>query len=143
MDTLSNSDQVEYLFHHLFLPPKLPGGDDMTALNSIFLTDFVLQSLQRFTNELGGEDTVTVQSAISMLQTMRDTTDSRGSLERISVRKVLATLSLHGIYLHHLILVFFPTNKQSYRLCRPLPCRRTKRRLTYSQTGNFVLSRDL
>ncbi|KAG5659563.1 hypothetical protein KAF25_002122 [Fusarium avenaceum] len=95
MDTRSNIDQVEYLFHHLFLPPKLPGGDDMTALNSIFLTDFVLQSLQRFTEELGGEDAASVQSAISMLQTMRDTTDSRGFLERIGVQKVLAALSLH------------------------------------------------
>ncbi|KAH7245149.1 hypothetical protein BKA59DRAFT_418054, partial [Fusarium tricinctum] len=95
MDTLSNSDQVEYLFHHLFLPPKLPGGDDMTASNSIFLTDFVLQSLQRFTDELGGEDAASVQSSISMLQTMRDTTDSRGFLERIGVQKVLAALSLH------------------------------------------------
>lgn len=139
MDTLSNIDQVEYLFHHLFLPPKLPGGDDMTALNSIFLTDFVLQSLQRFTEELGGEDAATVQSAISMLQTMRDTTDSRGLLERIGVQKVLAALSLHGIYLHHFTLVFFLTNNQSYRPCRPLPCRRTKCRLAYSQTGNFFL----
>lgn len=142
MEALSNSDQVEYLFHHLFLPPKLPGGDDMTALNSIFLTNFVLQSLQHFTDELGGEDTAPVQSAISMLQTMRDTTDSRGFLERIGVQKVLAALSLHGIYLHHFTIVFSLTNNQSYRLCRPLPCRRTKRRPAYSQTGDFVLFRD-
>lgn len=139
MDVFSNNDQIEYLFHHLFLPPKLPGGDDMTALNTIFLTDFALQSLQRFTDESGGEDAATVQPAISMLQTMRDTTDSRGFLEKIGVQKVLTGLSLHSIYLHYFTLVSFLTNNQFYRPCRPLPCRRTERSLAYSQTGKFVL----
>ncbi|GKU23028.1 unnamed protein product, partial [Fusarium langsethiae] len=96
MDLVNSNDQVEYLFHHLFLPPKLPGGDDSSASKTIFLTEFVLQSLQRFTVELPGEDEATVQPAISMLQTMRDTMDSKGFLDDVGVRKVLTALSLHN-----------------------------------------------
>ncbi|SPJ89726.1 uncharacterized protein FTOL_13087 [Fusarium torulosum] len=96
MDLVNSNDQVEYLFHHLFLPPKPPGGDDSSASKTIFLPEFVLQSLQRFTVELPGEDEATVQPAISMLQTMRDTMDSKGFLDGVGVRKVLTALSLHN-----------------------------------------------
>ncbi|KAF5986478.1 hypothetical protein FCOIX_1537 [Fusarium coicis] len=94
MDIASNSDQIEYLFHHLFLPAKLPGGDDTSASNTVFLIDFVLQSLQRFSVDSGGESAATVQPAISMLQTMRCTTDSEGFLDHVGVQKTLKALPL-------------------------------------------------
>ncbi|KAF9769646.1 hypothetical protein IL306_012919 [Fusarium sp. DS 682] len=93
MGSISNNDQIKYLFHHMFLPPQLPGGDDMSTPNTIFLTDFVLQTLQRFTVELGGKDAEAVERAISMLQTMRDTTDLKGFLDHVGVQKVLEALS--------------------------------------------------
>jgi hypothetical protein len=94
MDLVNSNDQVEYLFHHLFLPPKLPGGDDSSASKTIFLTEFVLPSLQSFAVELPGDDEATVQPAISMLQIMRDTTDLKGFLDYVGVQKVLAALSV-------------------------------------------------
>ncbi|KAF4447595.1 hypothetical protein F53441_8890 [Fusarium austroafricanum] len=92
MDSISN-DQINYLFHHLFLPPKLPGEDDMSVSNTIFLIDFVLRSLQCFTAELSREDAVPVSAAITMLQNMRDTMDVKGFLGQIGVQKVLKALS--------------------------------------------------
>ncbi|KAH7202881.1 uncharacterized protein BKA55DRAFT_292865 [Fusarium redolens] len=85
MGSISSNDQIKYLFHHLFLPPQLPGGDDMSAPNTIFLADSVLKTLQRFTVKLGGKDVTTAEPVISMLQTMRDTTDPKGLLDYVGV----------------------------------------------------------
>ncbi|KAM0336155.1 hypothetical protein ACHAPQ_004430 [Fusarium lateritium] len=93
MESVNNNDQIGYLFHHLFLPPKLPGDDDMSVSNTVLLIDFVLQSLQRFTTELGQEDAARIESTIYMLQTMRDTANKEGFLEHTDVQKVLKTLS--------------------------------------------------
>ncbi|KAG4253839.1 hypothetical protein FPRO03_14239, partial [Fusarium proliferatum] len=92
MDSISSNDQIEYLFHHIFLPPKLPGGDDMSAPNTMYLTNFVLHTLQRFATELGEKDTAVVQPVISMLQTMPFMTDSNG-LDHVGVQKALRCLS--------------------------------------------------
>ncbi|KAH7233986.1 uncharacterized protein BKA55DRAFT_695504 [Fusarium redolens] len=92
MGSISSNDQIEYLFHHLFLPPKLPGGDDMSAPNTIFLANFVLQTLQRFAIELGEKDTTLVQPVISMLQTMPVVTGPKG-LDHVGVQKALQCLS--------------------------------------------------
>ncbi|KAL9563796.1 hypothetical protein ACKAV7_012038 [Fusarium commune] len=95
MDSIISNDQIEYIFHHLFLPRKLPGGDDMSASNTIFLTNFVLQSLQRFAIDLG-EDTTVVQPVISMLQTMSVMTDPNG-LDHVGVQKALQSLSIDSL----------------------------------------------
>ncbi|KAF6517615.1 hypothetical protein HZS61_003176 [Fusarium oxysporum f. sp. conglutinans] len=65
----------------------------MSAANTIFLTDFVLQTLRRFTIELGEKDTTAVQSVISMLQTMRVMTNPEGFLDHVGVQNVLQCLS--------------------------------------------------
>ncbi|KAJ4137854.1 hypothetical protein NW754_001498 [Fusarium falciforme] len=42
--TMTKAD-LDYLVHHIFLPTKLPGGDDSSAENEMLLVDFVLDSL--------------------------------------------------------------------------------------------------
>ncbi|KAF6528030.1 hypothetical protein HZS61_008332 [Fusarium oxysporum f. sp. conglutinans] len=37
---------LEYLAHHIFLPTKLPGGDDSSAKNEILMVNFVLDTLE-------------------------------------------------------------------------------------------------
>ncbi|KAJ4112132.1 hypothetical protein NW768_011711 [Fusarium equiseti] len=93
MPFVKNNNKIEYLFHHLFLPPKLPGGDDTSASSTIFLTEFVLRSLRRFADELDGEEAATVKPAIAMLQTMRDSTHADGHLDHYEVKRVLSDLS--------------------------------------------------
>lgn len=41
-------DQVTYLLHHVFLPPKLPGGDDFSADNDLALLQSVVFALEAF-----------------------------------------------------------------------------------------------
>ncbi|OQE17962.1 hypothetical protein PENSTE_c019G07856 [Penicillium steckii] len=47
-----------YIYHHLFLPPKLPGADDTSQKNDTTLLEFVQQSLRRFLPGHHNEDAV-------------------------------------------------------------------------------------
>jgi hypothetical protein len=105
MNIISN-DQIKYLFHYLFLPLKLPGGDGMSVLNTIFLTNFVLQFLQCFTTQFGQEDAVIIDWTISMLQIRRDTMYINGFLTQIEVQRVLKALASHSMSLHNMCLIF-------------------------------------
>lgn len=87
------NSRVEYLFHHLFLPPQLPGGDDTSTSNTVFLTEFVLTSLRRFTDELVEENAGNSRPAISMLQGMQFATESQGLLDHVGVERTLKQLS--------------------------------------------------
>ncbi|KAM0540722.1 hypothetical protein ACHAPJ_013526 [Fusarium lateritium] len=93
MSFASNNEQMNYLFHHLFLPAKLPGQDDASGSRTAFLTDFVLNCLQCFMDESGSEDVTVIKTAICMLQNMRDVTDSRGFLGQSDVQRTLENLS--------------------------------------------------
>ncbi|RFN48648.1 hypothetical protein FIE12Z_7114 [Fusarium flagelliforme] len=98
------NSQVEYLFHHLFLPPKLPGGDDTSASNTIFLTEFVLKSLRRFADELIEENAGNIRPAISMLQGMQFATEPQGLLDQVGVERTLKQLSLKNpVALFHVV----------------------------------------
>ncbi|KAF4967332.1 hypothetical protein FSARC_5098 [Fusarium sarcochroum] len=96
MDFTSNDEQINYLFHHLFLPAKLPGQDDDDGSNTIFLVDFVLHSLKLFIDESVSEDVAIIKTAIWMLKHMRDATDKRGFLAQSGVQNALKSLSENG-----------------------------------------------
>ncbi|RGP77963.1 hypothetical protein FLONG3_3920 [Fusarium longipes] len=93
MDITSSKNHVDYLFHHLFLPAKLPGGDDTSASNTAFLIDFVLKSLRGFVLRSSGDDVATVQPVISMMQNMQNTMNSDGLLDSVGIQKILQDLS--------------------------------------------------
>ncbi|KAM0433504.1 hypothetical protein ACHAPT_004384 [Fusarium lateritium] len=86
------SESFDYLFHHIFLPQKLPGDDDESASNVAALVSFVQRSLQRFLTE-SPADQVATRSCISMMGRMQKSTDNHGSLDEDGVRQVLRELS--------------------------------------------------
>lgn len=58
---------LEYLYNHLFLPRKLPRGDE--SPNHIGFTTVVIEALEAFRDE----GTYNVDTALSLMQTMRQT----------------------------------------------------------------------
>ncbi|CZR47791.1 uncharacterized protein FPRO_13458 [Fusarium proliferatum ET1] len=94
VQTLScTNDQLDYLFHHLILPSKLPGHDDALASNEEFLINFVIQSLTRF-GELSDEaDDLVTNRCIVMLKNTRDARDSNVYLDSRSVQNSFKRLS--------------------------------------------------
>ncbi|KAF5693005.1 hypothetical protein FDENT_2443 [Fusarium denticulatum] len=92
--TLScTNEQLEYLFHHLILPSKLPGHDDTSATNEEFLINFVIQSLARFQELSDENDDAVTNHCISMLKITRDARDKNGYLDPRSVQNSLKRLS--------------------------------------------------
>ncbi|KAF5262938.1 hypothetical protein FOXYS1_6350 [Fusarium oxysporum] len=90
---LCTDEQLDYLFHHLILPAKVPGHDDTSALNEEFLINFVIQILARFGELSGDDDDLVAKRCISMLKNTRDARDSNGYLDSRSVQNSLKRLS--------------------------------------------------
>ncbi|KAF5706916.1 hypothetical protein FGLOB1_7270 [Fusarium globosum] len=87
------NDQLDYLFHHLILPSKLPGHNDTLASNEEFLIDFVIQSLTRFGELSGEDDNVVTNHCISLLENTQDARDSNLYLDSRSVQNSFKRLS--------------------------------------------------
>ncbi|KAL3483630.1 hypothetical protein BJX62DRAFT_249297 [Aspergillus germanicus] len=80
-----------YIYHHLFLPPKLPGADDTSQKNDTALLEFVQRSLRRFLHEHHDEDAV--KAGISVLKSLRTSRNPQGYLKDVVVRDILKELS--------------------------------------------------
>jgi hypothetical protein len=79
-----------YIYHHLFLPPKLPGADDTSQKNDTTLLEFVQQSLRRFLPEHHDQDAV--KAGISILKSLRTSRNPQGYLREVVVRDILKEL---------------------------------------------------
>lgn len=90
-------DVLTYLYHHLFLPPKLPTADDASQKNAVALLDFVKQSLERFLP--GRRDEKTVRACLSMLKSLQASRSPQGYLKDACVRDILKGLSAQGTLL--------------------------------------------
>lgn len=92
LDLMSRTS-LEYIYHHLFLPPKLPGTDDSSQKNEAILLDFVQQSLERFLPDR--QDGEVVKVSISMMKCLRTSRNPQGYLRDAGVKEVLQGLSAH------------------------------------------------
>ncbi|KAF9771217.1 hypothetical protein IL306_011135, partial [Fusarium sp. DS 682] len=89
-------EQLDYIFHHLILPVKVPGHDDTSASNEEFLIDFVLKCLTHFTKVSAQDDEIISRHCIPMLENMRDARGSRGFLDYTGVKDTLKKISAEG-----------------------------------------------
>ncbi|KAB8071219.1 hypothetical protein BDV29DRAFT_159701 [Aspergillus leporis] len=90
------SDEGFYLFHHVFLPPKLPEGDDYIAEHDTILLDRVIQALRDFKNDAFGEQAGILASVTTMLTRLRRTCGFHGDVNEAELRKGLAQLGTEG-----------------------------------------------
>lgn len=89
--------RFEYIYNHLFLPPKLPGADDASPKNEATLLDFLQKSLELFLP--GRHDERAIRASISMIKFLRTSRNPQGTLREPGVREVLQGLSSQGIVL--------------------------------------------
>ncbi|KAH6961733.1 hypothetical protein BKA56DRAFT_647758 [Ilyonectria sp. MPI-CAGE-AT-0026] len=84
---------LEYLVHHIFLPTKLPGGDDSSAENETLLIGFVLDSLVRFLGKGTSEDETAIKPCVAMIKGLQISKGAQGSLSANGAQEVLRQLS--------------------------------------------------
>ena len=80
-----------YQIDHVFLPPKLPQGDDFTVSNDRALITHVLHALRRFEKDAEGHHLSNVRRAIQMVSAMLQCRP--GS----SLDEQLVSSALHGL----------------------------------------------
>ena len=81
------SAKIMYLIHHIFLPPKLPRGDDFNLKSEIFLLDTIIESLLRFRSCVTSDQHVIVDSVHDTINNLRSVHDS-GILGAVSEREL-------------------------------------------------------
>jgi len=97
-----NCTEMEYLFHHIFLPPRVPDGDQFTnhgvlsQAHDTQLLGTVLDSLRIFKNSVNGLHAQSVESVIFMVQGLLNTRDAAGHLNRLALGDALAGLVKPG-----------------------------------------------
>ncbi|KAM0228583.1 hypothetical protein ACHAPO_010661, partial [Fusarium lateritium] len=91
-----NSQDVEYLYHHLFLPAKLPDGDDNCSKDDRLLMSFVHQSLESFITKIEPEAGTTIKVCSVMIGGLQKSKNFQGFLSAGCVQNVLQQLSLEA-----------------------------------------------
>ncbi|KAK6584182.1 hypothetical protein PZA11_003912 [Diplocarpon coronariae] len=88
-----SEEALEYMIHHVFLPPKLPGGDDYKSRKDTALLDTTIESLVRFKGHVNKKELIAVESVLDMLMNLASARDSDGF---ISEEKLLTALREMG-----------------------------------------------
>jgi hypothetical protein len=86
----------QYLFHHVFLPPKLPQEDDYHAEHECTLLDTVICALQGFKAYLPGQQDQIITSVITMLSHLREILGSCGDVTEKALKRALERLDSQG-----------------------------------------------
>lgn len=89
---------LQFFFHHVFLPPKLPSGDDSSPRHDDVLAGFVQGCLTAFAQTIPESNRNVVFAARDTLRTMRHLRDDHGHLREDALRKALGAISEPGIY---------------------------------------------
>ncbi|UKZ89824.1 uncharacterized protein TrAFT101_004866 [Trichoderma asperellum] len=87
---------LEYAFHHIFLPPKLPNGDDRSPANELCLIELVRDSLTEFLPKTDASNHDAIKSAVALMKNMHYVTGPDGYLQEDGVRAVLKQIGPHS-----------------------------------------------
>lgn len=93
--------EIEYMIHHLFLPPKLPGGDDSNPDHEKLLVETTISSLQEFKDLITEDRNGAIDSVIRTVSSLNIILDSEGHVDEDKLSNALATLPETGLKAVH------------------------------------------
>lgn len=99
-----SSQVLDYIFHHVFLPPKLPNGDDASPANELRLIKLVRDCLIGFLPEVDLSYHEAIKSAAALMKNTHTATGFDGYLQEDGVRAVLKQIGPHSMLLCALYL---------------------------------------
>lgn len=70
--SLPSTDQMMYIIHHVFLPPKLPEKSDSDPDKEAFLLGKLLDTLDIFKSYVSGDEAKTISSVTTMIRRLKD-----------------------------------------------------------------------
>jgi hypothetical protein len=84
------------LFHHVFLPPKLPQKDDYDAKHELALLKSVIHALREFRAYAAEQQDGILASAITTISHLRNNHGNQGDVIEEKLEKQLKELDIHG-----------------------------------------------
>ncbi|KAL7900457.1 hypothetical protein HDV64DRAFT_291009 [Trichoderma sp. TUCIM 5745] len=91
-----SSQMLEYIFHHVFLPPKLPDGDDASPANELRLVELVRECLIDFLPKVDPSYHVAIKNAVALVKNTHTAISYDGYLQEDGVRAVLKQIGPHN-----------------------------------------------
>ncbi|CAI7592284.1 unnamed protein product [Penicillium pancosmium] len=89
-------EEITYLFHHIFLPPKLPQSDEYNAQYEILLLDRVVELLRDFSHHAEPHDAAVLTSALAMISRLRGICELDGGVNESQLKEVFSDLDFEG-----------------------------------------------
>lgn len=89
-------EAIPYIFHHIFLPPRLPQEDDYDPLYDIALVDQVIEALCQFRNYVPSEKADICTIVITMITRLRKTCSLHGGVDEMELKNALIDLNSEG-----------------------------------------------
>lgn len=89
-----------YLFHHIFLPPKLPQEDDYNPKYDNVLLDKVIEALRNFSCYFTSQDASILDTATRAVSRLRDIAGHHGDVNEEELKKAIEQLCGEGIHVH-------------------------------------------
>ena len=90
------TDSALYLFHHIFLPPKLPQEDDYNPEYELILLDEVIKALRGLCAMEPPKKSEAFASVGEMIGRLRNVCDLDGNVSAHALESVLADLDEDG-----------------------------------------------
>ncbi|KAJ5636116.1 uncharacterized protein N7484_009429 [Penicillium longicatenatum] len=91
-------EETSYLFHHLFLPPKLPQAEDYNAGHEHLLLNIVIDALRSFRKYV--PNTTVLHQVTETIARLRITHGPQGDVDETQLTKSLTELPVHGKHLN-------------------------------------------
>ena len=93
-----SSESIDYLFHHLFLPPQLPQHDDFSIEYEQLLLEVVCTSLNTMAKQCASQHCGALDKVARMMSNMKHSLDVSGNIAsehlRVSLRGLVTSGSL-------------------------------------------------
>ena len=91
-------EAISYLFHHIFLPPKLPQKDDYDPFHDIALFDQVIEALCQFRGHVSTREADICTTVLTMITRLRKTCSLHGGVDQMELKEALIDLNTEGAY---------------------------------------------
>lgn len=85
-----------YLFHHIFLPPKLPQADDYSPSFEINILDYVVNALRAFGSHVPSQEATIFTTITTMISRLRDICTFPDGINEKELEKALKELDQQG-----------------------------------------------
>lgn len=89
-------DASLYVFHHVFLPPKLPQGDDFNDEHESTLLDTVIHALRGFKSHSPSRHGPVLDPVETMLDRLKKIRGISGGVNEENLKKVLEEMQTEG-----------------------------------------------